>query len=42
LGRSGEIRVRGNFSFTTGVDRLAEKFGRTPVAPESASGRDAA
>jgi len=42
LGSSGEARVRGNFSFTTGVDRLAEKFGRPAVVPDSAAGRDAA
>jgi glycosyltransferase involved in cell wall biosynthesis len=42
LGGGGEARVRGNFSFTTGVDRLAEKFGRGSVASDAASGRDAA
>ena len=38
LGKSGEARVRSIFSFTAGVDRLAEKLG----AAEAASGRDAA
>tara|TARA_Y100001934_G_scaffold280729_1_gene388197 strand:- start:959 stop:2212 length:1254 start_codon:yes stop_codon:yes gene_type:complete len=38
LGKSGEARVRSVFSFTAGVDRLAEKLG----AAEAASGRDAA
>ena len=38
LGRSGEARVRGTFSFAAGVDRLIEKFG----AAETAAGRDAA
>ncbi len=37
LGKSGEARVRSVFSFTAGVDRLAEKLG----AAEAASGRDA-
>ena len=39
LGRSGEARVRGAFSFAAGVDRLAEKLGASGAA---ASGRDAA
>ena len=38
LGRSGETRVRGMFSFTAGVDRLIEKFG----AADASAGRDAA
>ena len=38
LGRSGEARVRGMFSFTAGVDRLIEKFG----AADASAGRDAA
>jgi glycosyltransferase involved in cell wall biosynthesis len=38
LGRRGETRVRGTFSFTAGVDRLIEKFGAV-AAP---AGRDAA
>ena len=38
LGKSGEARVRSVFSFTAGVDRLAEKLG----AADAASGRDAA
>mgnify|MGYP003388633066 CR=1 FL=1 len=49
LGRAGESRVRGSFSFTAGVDRLAEKFGNKAdpvvsptVSPVAAPGRDAA
>jgi len=38
LGRSGETRVRGTFSFIAGIDRLIEKFG----AADTAAGRDAA
>lgn len=38
LGRAGEARVRGTFSFTVGVDRLIEKFG----VADDAAGRDAA
>lgn len=38
LGRCGESRVRGEFSFTAGVDRLIEKFG----VADAAVGRDAA
>ncbi|CAM9850199.1 unnamed protein product [Discosporangium mesarthrocarpum] len=38
LGRSGETRVRGTFSFAAGVDRLIEKFGPTNAAAD----RDAA
>jgi glycosyltransferase involved in cell wall biosynthesis len=38
LGRAGEARVRGTFSFTSGVDRLIEKFG----VADDAAGRDAA
>lgn len=42
LGRSGESRVRGKFSFTEGVDRLAEKFGMKTAGGCADSGRDAA
>lgn len=42
LGRNGETRVRGSFSFTAGVDRLAEKFGKQNTSPDAAPGRDAA
>lgn len=42
LGRGGETRVRSQFSFEAGVDRLAEKFGRKSDRANSASGRDAA
>lgn len=38
LGRSGETRVRGTFSFAAGIDRLIEKFGAADIA----AGRDAA
>ena len=46
LGRSGESRVRGHFSFDAGVDRLIEKFDpesdRNSGAATSPAGRDAA
>ena len=38
LGRAGEARVRSDFSFAAGLDRLAAKLG----APPAARGRDAA
>ena len=37
LGRAGEARVRSTFSFTAGVDRLAEKFGLRPAADRDAA-----
>lgn len=42
LGRSGESRVRSNFSFVAGVDRLAEKFGKRGDSRPGASDRPAA
>jgi hypothetical protein len=42
LGRSGETRVRSQFSFDAGVDRLAEKFDLKSDRANSASDRDAA
>lgn len=42
LGRCGETRVRGEFSFVAGVDRLAEKFGGLSIRGDSSAGRDAA
>jgi len=38
LGRQGETRVRSAFSFSSGVERLIEKFGAAVVT----AGRDAA
>lgn len=42
LGRSGETRVRSQFSVEAGVDRLAEKFDSKSGRANAAPGRDAA
>lgn len=42
LGRCGDTRVRGEFSFVAGIDRLAEKFGKISPRGETTAGRDAA